>query len=186
MGPSGSGKTTLLNLAAGLDDPTAGQVTLLGNNLQTMTESSMAKLRRKSVGYLFQSLGLLEAATVVENIALALVLAGMAKEERLARIDELLTLGALTDKAHCLPSNLSGGQRQRTAALRALAHRPALLLLDEPTSCLDSHLAAELVEMVLSAGRLQQTAVLISTHDQRIVGHFDRRIYLEDGHVIAE
>ncbi|MHA3946964.1 ABC transporter ATP-binding protein [Cellulomonas bogoriensis] len=183
MGPSGSGKSTLLNLAGGLDTPTEGTVTVAGNDLTGMDLRGRARLRRRSVGYVFQDFNLIPALTAAENVALPRELDGI--PARIAREEALtaLKLVDVRDAAHRFPDEMSGGQQQRVAIARALAGPRRLVLADEPTGALDS-VTGEDVMRLLRARVDVGAAGLLVTHDARFAAWADRTIFLRDGVVV--
>jgi putative ABC transport system ATP-binding protein len=181
LGPSGSGKSTLLALMAGLDRPTAGEVLLDGQPIQDLSEDRLAQLRRKHVGFVFQSFQLLSHLTARENILLPLELAGV--PEGRARAEELLERVGLGERGHHYPAQLSGGEQQRVALARAFACRPPLLLADEPTGNLDSATGARILELLDELQRDAGTTLVLVTHDPAIAERADRRIYLRDGRI---
>ena len=183
VGTSGSGKTTLLNLAAGLDRPSEGTVRLMGTSLVGLSEARRARLRRPSVGFVFQALNLIPWLTVSENIQLPLAMVGLARAERLARVSSLLAASGLETRARAFPQELSAGEQQRVAALRAVAHRPKLVLMDEPTSCLDTQNAGILMELIVDLNRVEGATVILATHDARVAGRMQRVIDLCDGRI---
>ena len=179
LGPSGSGKSTLLGLMAGLDRPTSGEVWLRDQPLHTLDEDALARLRRRSVGFVFQSFQLLPQLTARENVMLPLELIGATSAG--AEADALLEAVGLAERGHHYPSQLSGGEQQRTAVARAFAARPELLLADEPTGNLDSATGARVLEVL---SRLQQergTTMVLVTHDAAIAQRAGRHLYLRDG-----
>ncbi len=184
MGPSGCGKSTLLNLVAGLDTPSDGEIVLAGEPLAGKSESELAHLRRRHVGFVFQFFNLLEDTTALETVVLPAVIAGMRRRRAEARARDLLDLLGLSDKAHELPGALSGGQRQRLAIARALANEPTLLLADEPTGALDSTGGLEVLELFrrLHAGG---QAILLVTHDEEVAGGAGRLVRMQDGRLVA-
>lgn len=186
LGASGSGKTTLLNLAAGLDHPDAGTVTLMGRDLAGLSQAQLTDWRGRHVGFVFQMLNLLPTLTAGENVEFPLALAGLAPEARRGRVSDLLARAGLGDLAGRFPDQLSAGQQQRVALLRALARKPALVLLDEPTSALDSPRADELIDLLLDLSRSEQTTILLATHDRRIALRLGRTLTLLDGRIVAD
>ncbi len=184
MGPSGCGKSTLLNLVAGLDTPTDGEVFLAGEPLVGRSESELARLRRRHVGFVFQFFNLLDEATALENVTLAAVVAGRPRRRAEARARELLDLLGLPDKADELPGVLSGGQRQRLAIARALANEPTLLLADEPTGALDTAGGLEVLELFRRLHAAGQ-AILLVTHDERVAGAAERIVQMADGRLVG-
>ena len=181
MGPSGSGKSTLLQCAAGLDEPDAGAVWLEGVELGRLSEAARARLRRESIGFVFQAFNLLPALTAEQNVALPLRLAGRRVPRREVRA-ALASVG-LEDRAAHRPSELSGGQQQRVAIARALLSRPATLFADEPTGALDTTSARE--ALALLRGLHDQTIVMV-THDAVAAAHADRVLFLADGRIAGE
>ncbi len=184
LGASGSGKTTLLNIAAGLDRPTQGSIRILGQDLALMSQSQLTTFRRTHLGFVFQTLNLLPTLTAAENIELPLALIGQPRRVYRDRVLDLLAKAGLSDRADALPDRLSTGQQQRVAVLRAVSHRPALVLMDEPTSALDSHTAELLVDLILELNRSEQTTVLVATHDTRISRMLSRSVRLLDGRIV--
>ncbi|MCT2582123.1 ABC transporter ATP-binding protein [Actinophytocola sp. S1-96] len=180
MGPSGCGKSTLLHLLGGLQRPTAGRVWLAGRRLDTMSERSLARLRRDSVGFVFQSFHLMDELTAVENVELAALLAGRSPRQARRRAGYLLDRVGLADRADHLPSALSGGQRQRVAVARALSNEPLVVLADEPTGNLDSAATLEILRLFEDLRTEGQTLVVV-THDSRIAAIADRMITMRDG-----
>jgi peptide/nickel transport system ATP-binding protein len=181
MGPSGCGKSTLLHLLGGLDRPTAGTVTLSGSPLSTLRGAALARRRRREIGFVFQAHNLLSTLTAAENVALPLILDGVPAEEREARALALLETMGLREQADQLPDQLSGGQRQRVAIARALAHRPHLLLADEPTGSLDSATAARTAALLTALARDEGVALALVTHDPTMAARCDRVLHLRDG-----
>lgn len=186
VGASGSGKTTLLNLAAGLDRPSTGTIHLGDHALTEMSERSLAQMRRKQVGFLFQSMNLIPTLTAGENIELALELAGAPKSEHAGRVSSLLESAGLADKIDAFADELSAGQRQRIAALRAVAHRPGLVLMDEPTSCLDTANADLLMKLLGELNRTEEAAMILSTHDNYVAQQMQRTMHLRDGRIVDD
>lgn len=180
MGPSGCGKSTLLSLVAGLETPTQGEVVVGGERVTGMSEDERALMRRRHIGVVFQFFNLLEGMTVLENVALAAVIAGLPRQHAETRGLELLDLLGIADRAKEGPLSLSGGQRQRLAIARALANRPTLLLADEPTGSLDSRGGAEILEMFQRLNADGQTTVLV-THDEHVAQSADRIVRMRDG-----
>ncbi len=182
MGPSGSGKSTLLHLVAGLDAPTDGEVVISGRSLSGMNESALASMRRRHVGIVFQFFNLLEGMTLLENVALPILLGGAARRTAWERAVEYLDLLGLADKAKTHPKLLSGGERQRLAIARALANKPTLLLADEPTGALDSSSGQEVLELFRRLHQDGQTILLV-THDDQVAQAAPRRVFILDGRV---
>src|SRR5512139_2669008 len=177
VGPSGSGKSTLMAILGCLDSPTAGAYSLDGQPVEGLTGSALARIRNEKVGFVFQTYNLLPKASVVRNVELPMLYAGVGGRERRERALELLEKVGIPEKANRLPSELSGGQRQRVAIARALANRPALLLADEPTGALDSKTGAEVLGLFQELNAQGNTVVLV-THDLSIAALARRRVEL--------
>jgi putative ABC transport system ATP-binding protein len=186
MGPSGSGKSTLLNLIAGLDRPTSGTVTVAGERIDTLSETGVARFRRRHVGMIFQFFNLLDDLTVADNVLLPAQLAGVPRAQARARADELL--GALRIERHrdAYPGRLSGGERQRVAIARALVNRPALLLADEPTGALDTATGEEIGELLLDLNRSGQSLVLVTHNPDLAAQYASRTVRLIDGRIASD
>ncbi len=183
LGRSGSGKSTLLNLLGGLDLPDSGSVLLQGVALTTLAEPLRTQLRRRAVGFVYQFFNLIPTLTVAENVALPLELNGL--PDGAARVAELLARVGLAARADSFPDRLSGGEQQRVAVARALVHRPALVLADEPTGNLDGESGAQV--MALLNGLVQETggALVMVTHDRTLAEAGDRLLTLHDGQLVA-
>jgi putative ABC transport system ATP-binding protein len=185
MGPSGCGKSTLLHLLGGLERPTAGELTLAGRRVDRLSETSWARLRRKTIGFVFQAFHLVDELSAVENVELPALLVGDSR--RAARRKALVLLDRLgvADRAGYLPDRLSGGQRQRVALARALVNEPLLVLADEPTGNLDSRTTGEILTLFAGLRDAQQTLVLV-THDPRVAATADRILSMRDGSVVED
>jgi len=182
MGPSGSGKSTLLKLVGGLDTPTDGTVELDGQDLAALSEAERARVRGRTVGFVFQTFNLMPRLTAVENVALPLVFQGWDRAERRDRAERLLAQVDLGDRLDHQPTELSGGQRQRVAIARALAADPALLLADEPTGNVDTETGARIMdrfERLHDAGN----TILLVTHERHIAEHADHIVHVRDGEI---
>ena len=184
MGPSGCGKSTLLNLVAGLDQADEGTIVLADEEVTGKTEDELARMRRKHIGIVFQFFNLLEGMTVLENVALPAMVAGLKRKPAETRGRDLLDLLGLSDKAKAAPGSLSGGQRQRLAIARALANEPTLLLADEPTGALDSEGGQEVIELFRRLHHSGQT-ILMVTHDDDVAAAAERIARMKDGKVIS-
>jgi ABC-type lipoprotein export system ATPase subunit len=180
-GPSGSGKTTLLNLIGALDRPNAGRIEVLGKDIVRMHDGARAKLRRRHIGFIFQSYTLMPTYTALENIDIALRLPGLFFWERRKRARAALESVGLSAWANHVPDELSGGQQQRVAIARALALRPAIILADEPTSGLDTRTARRILSLFRHIAETQVTTFLIVSHDPMVVEYVDRAYDLHDG-----
>ncbi len=183
MGPSGCGKSTLLNLVAGLDVPDEGSISVADEEVTNRGQDDLARLRRRHIGIVFQFFNLLEGMTVVENVALPMIIAGLRRQMAETRARDLLDLLGIGGKAAAVPGVLSGGQRQRLAIARALANEPTLLLADEPTGALDSEGGAEVIELLRRLHTGGQTVILV-THDPGVAGAAERVVRMRDGRII--
>ena len=184
MGPSGSGKSTLMHLLAGLDTPTSGSVTVAGQDITQMKDRELTRLRRKHIGFVFQSFNLLPTLSAEENIVLPLAIAG--KRPPADEIDALIARVGLAERRDHRPAELSGGQQQRVAIARALITRPTVLFADEPTGNLDSEAGAGILRLLRDAVELDGQTTLMVTHDPRAAAIADRVLYLADGRVVAD
>ncbi len=184
VGPSGCGKTTLISLVAGLLNPTAGEITLFGQSPAELTGSRLVAFRARSVGFVFQQYNLLPALTATENVAVPLLIQGLARPAALQRARATLELVELGRRADQFPSQLSGGQQQRVAIARALVHEPKLLVCDEPTAALDGQSGRTVMELIKKVAVQPGRAVIVVTHDQRVYRYGDRIIEMADGRVI--
>jgi putative ABC transport system ATP-binding protein len=180
MGPSGCGKSTLLHLLGGLERPTGGEVWLAGQRIDTLSERSLARMRRRSVGFVFQSFHLMEELSAAENVELPALLAGRSPRAARRRAAELLERVGLTDRVRHLPSNLSGGECQRVAIARALVNEPLVVLADEPTGNLDTAATLDVLRLFQELRSAGQT-LLIVTHDERVAATADRLVSMRDG-----
>jgi len=181
VGPSGCGKTTLISLIAGLLEPTAGQITVLGHDLGTMSGRAKVEFRGQNIGFVFQQYNLLPALTAAENAAVPLLIANRPRREAVARATKMLEAVEIGHKAKALPAQLSGGQQQRVAIARALIHQPRLLVCDEPTASLDAHAGHTVMELLRRVAVQPGRAVIVVTHDNRVHGFGDRLISMSDG-----
>jgi putative ABC transport system ATP-binding protein len=185
IGPSGCGKSTLLNLLAGLDRPSAGEVRLDGERIDELSETELALLRRRKIGFVFQFFNLMPTLSAVENVELPLLLVGRRRKAARRSANELMHDLGVGDKHGAAPSQLSGGQQQRVALARALANTPDIVLGDEPTGNLDSAAAREVLGLLRAARDRGQT-LLLATHDARVAAAADRIVTLRDGLVADE
>jgi len=183
MGPSGSGKTTLFNMIGGIDKPTKGDIFIDGINLSKIPSKSMAWLRCRKIGYIFQTFNLIPVLTAKENVALPMIFLGVPKEEREKKAIELLTTVGLGDRINHRPTELSGGQQQRVAIARALANDPAIILADEPTGNLDLHTGLEIITLMREMNKEKGVSVIAATHDLKMIDVSDRIVYLRDGRI---
>jgi putative ABC transport system ATP-binding protein len=185
VGPSGCGKTTLLSVIAGILEPTAGEVSVLGAKLERMSSGQKVRFRGANIGFVFQQFNLLPALSAVENVIVPLILAGWPRRRALPKAQTLLSQMGMAERMHSLPSKLSGGQQQRLAIARALIHEPRLLVCDEPTSALDAHTGHTIMELLRAVAVKSGRAVVVVTHDSRVFGFGDRIVSLEDGRVTS-
>lgn len=179
LGPSGSGKSSLLNLLAGVDQPDSGQISILNQNITALNEAGRTRFRREHIGVVYQFFNLIPTLTVMENILLPLSLNGRLAERTQA--EQQLALMGLADKQDRFPEQLSGGEQQRVAICRALVHKPALLLADEPTGSLDNDTADQVLALMLEKIRQEQMTLIMVTHSDALIEHADRVIRLHRG-----
>jgi putative ABC transport system ATP-binding protein len=184
MGRSGSGKSTLLNLIAGIDRPTSGQIWIGEQEVTGLDDDTLTRLRRDRLGIVFQFFNLLTTLDVRENVALPLLLEGIKEREAFARADGLVEAVGLGARARSRPASLSGGEMQRAAIARALIHRPALLLADEPTGNLDSRSAAAVLELICRLSAEVGAAVILVTHSAEAAAHAERVLEMSDGRFV--
>jgi putative ABC transport system ATP-binding protein len=185
-GPSGSGKTTLLNLIGCIDQPTGGRVLVEGVDTSKLSATRMAALRREKIGFVFQTFNLIPVFTAAENVEYPLLIQGVSSSERRKRVAEALDEVGLSARAQHRPDLLSGGERQRVAVARAIVHRPALVLADEPTANLDTHNATQLIDLMHGLNRRIGLTFIFSTHDARLLEHTERIVRLCDGTIESD
>jgi putative ABC transport system ATP-binding protein len=185
IGPSGSGKSTLMAILGCLDKPTSGTYAFDGERVDGLSNAELARIRNHKIGFIFQLYNLLPKASVVRNVELPMLYAGVRRKERRRRATELLEKVGIPEKAKSLPSALSGGQRQRVAVARALANNPAMLLADEPTGALDSKTGHEVLELFSELHRQGNTIVIV-THDLSIAALASRQVEIHDGRVATQ
>lgn len=185
QGRSGSGKTTLLNMIGGLDHPTTGRVTVAGKEVSSLPEEELVDYRRETVGFVFQSFGLIPILTAAENVEVPLRLQRMDPEQRAERAHDLLRLVDLPDRANHRPQELSGGEQQRVAIARALANEPQLLIADEPTAQLDSNRGRTIMGVFRRLVDERGVSVIVATHDPLLIGMGDQVVELRDGEVVS-
>ena len=185
-GPSGSGKSTLLNLIGCIDKPTSGCILIDGVDTSKLNSSRLTALRREKIGFVFQTFNLIPVFTAAENVEFPLLVQGVAAKERRLRVAAALDSVDLSARANHRPDLLSGGERQRVAVARAIVHRPALVLADEPTANLDTRNATQLIDLMHDLNRRLGLTFIFSTHDQRLLEHTDRIVRLTDGQVVSD
>ncbi len=182
IGPSGSGKSTIMNMIGALDIPTKGRIFLDNKNIAHLTESELAQIRGRKIGFVFQNFNLIPTLTAKENVALPMLFQGKNKKERLKKSEEILEIVGLSERAEHLPNELSGGERQRVAIARALANNPELILADEPTGNLDSKTGKEIINLFLKLNKKGKTIILV-THNQEIASQAHKILKMKDGRI---
>lgn len=185
MGPSGSGKTTLLNLIGALDKPTKGKIYVDEKDLTTLKEKELTKLRRRTVGYIFQFYNLIPVLSAFENVELPMLIAGVPTKERQERARQLLETVGLAERGDHRPDELSGGEQQRVAIVRALANKPSVVLADEPTGDLDSKTGKEVMQALRDLSRNEGATVIVVTHDPMVANLATRIFEMRDGRIIT-
>ena len=181
LGPSGSGKTTLLNMLGCIDRPDLGNVTVAGCDVNALHDDALSDFRAKNIGFIFQNFNLISVLTAYENVEYPLVLAGMSPKRRARRVNKLIELVGLSDRAKNLPGQLSGGQRQRVAIARALARKPKLVIADEPTANLDSSTGKAILGLMRKMQEHYQISFIFSSHDRDVLHAADDTMYIKDG-----
>jgi putative ABC transport system ATP-binding protein len=184
VGPSGSGKSTLLGLIAGMDTPTSGTISLEGQEITSLSEDELARLRRRKIGYVFQSFHLIPTLTAQENVAVPLELAGDSEAE--SKANALLQAVGLGSRLHHYPAQLSGGEQQRVSVARAFANNPAILLADEPTGNLDTATGKQVIDLLIRLNRDHGSTLVLVTHDPALAAHAERIVCLRDGRIISD
>src|SRR5215467_5684485 len=185
VGPSGCGKTTLLSVIAGLLNSTKGEVTVLGEHVQSLSAQQQIVFRRRNLGFVFQQYNLLPALTAAENGAVPLLAAGVSRRKAIGEAKRLLSKLGLSDRLDALPKQLSGGEQQRVALTRALIHQPRLLVCDEPTAALDAETGQTVMELLAAEAVRPERAVIVVTHDNRIFSFADTMARMDDGRVVG-
>jgi len=184
-GPSGSGKTTLLFLLGGLDRPTSGRIYFEGVEVTNMDERRLSKLRRNAIGFVFQNYNLVEELTVLENVMLTMMFEGKSEREMRDRAEQLLHKVGISGKEQRRPAQLSAGEQQRVATARALANRPRLVLMDEPTGNLDQENSQELMQLVSEVIHGEGATCVVATHNLDIVQEADSKLFLKSGRIVS-
>jgi putative ABC transport system ATP-binding protein len=185
LGPSGSGKSTLLNLIGALDKPTEGKVFIEGVDIATLNDNQLADLRRK-IGFVFQFFNLIPRLTAKQNVELSMAIAGLSKDQRRKRTEELLEIVGLKERMNHKPTELSGGEQQRVAIARALANNPTFLLMDEPTGNIDSKTANEIIGLVKRLNKEKNATIIMVTHDYRLAKEAVRTVRMLDGVIVED
>jgi putative ABC transport system ATP-binding protein len=183
IGPSGSGKTTLLNIIGSLDVPSDGEVIVLGKSVGHLNQKEAAKLRKESLGFIFQSYNLLQVHTVFENVEFPLLLLKKSATERRKMVMDALEWVGITDKEKSKPPQLSGGECQRVAIARAMVKKPSVVLADEPTANLDAKNSHNILKTMLALNKELNTSFIFATHDEKVISYLRRKIFLLDGQV---
>lgn len=183
MGPSGSGKSTTMNMVGCLDVPTKGEIYLAGKNISHLSESDLAQMRGKTIGFVFQQFNLMPSLTALENVAMPMIFQDVLPDEREKRAAELLKRVGLGGRMNHKPSELSGGEQQRVAMARSLANNPQVLLADEPTGNLDTKTGLEVVDMLKKLHEKEGKTIVMVTHDPDIAEHAERTLKLKDGKI---
>jgi putative ABC transport system ATP-binding protein len=186
VGPSGSGKTTMLNIIGSLDDPTEGDAIVLGTSIKKINAKQASKLRKKHIGFIFQTFNLMPVYTVFENVEFPLLLLDMTASERKKAVLDAIEWVGLNDKIKSKPRQLSGGESQRVAIARAMVKRPELVLADEPTANLDADNSHHILQTMEKLNKELNTTFLFATHDEKVIQYLRRIISLEDGHVAKD
>lgn len=186
MGPSGSGKSTLLHLIGCLDKPTRGEVIINGIETSRLSDKELTRLRRDSIGFIFQQYNLVPTLTALENVELPMIFKGVPKEERRRKAMELLRQVGIDEVADRKPNEISGGQQQRVAIARALANSPAILLCDEPTGNLDSKTGRQVMDIIKKMNKEHGVTVILVTHDLSLADYAERIVRLRDGKIVAQ
>lgn len=186
MGPSGAGKSTLLNIFSTIDTPSAGDITIAGQNIVTMNEEQLSDFRRNKLGFIFQDYNLLDTLTVKENIVLPLALSKVPAAEIEKRVNEIADTFGIREILNKYPYHISGGQKQRTAASRAIVVNPSLILADEPTGALDSKSATSLLQSLSKLNEINHSTIMMVTHDAYAASYCKRVIFIKDGQLYQE
>ena len=186
MGPSGSGKTTLLSIMGCILRPSSGTIRVLGRDVTGLTERHLPRVRLDHIGFVFQGFNLFPALTAQANVALALDVKGVGRRVAATRAQALLEEVGLGDRLNLLPADLSGGQKQRVAIARAIAGEPSVVLADEPTAALDAQSGHRVMGLLRHLARERNRAVVIVTHDSRMLGYADRIVEIQDGRIVSE
>ena len=184
MGPSGSGKSTAVNMIGCLDVPTKGRIFLENHDISKLSESELAQIRGRKIGFIFQQFNLVQTLTAIENVMLPMIFQGIPENARIKKAKELLELVELGDRINHRPSELSGGQQQRVAIARSLANNPEVILADEPTGNLDSKTGANVLDFLEKLHRKENKTIIMVTHDQNLARVAERTEFLKDGRIV--
>jgi putative ABC transport system ATP-binding protein len=186
MGPSGSGKSTLINILGFVDRGYEGEYLFNGENFKKSSDNHLAKIRNKTVGFVFQNFKLIQNNTILENVSIPLVYAGLNSQERKRRVIRTLNDVGLVDMENLVPNKLSGGQQQRVAIARAIINKPKFIIADEPTGALDSETSKDIIELFIKLNREHKTTMILVTHDRKVADKADRIIHILDGRIQRE
>ncbi len=186
MGPSGSGKSTAMNMIGCLDKPTKGRIFLSGKDISKLSESGLAQIRGRKIGFVFQNFNLINTLTALENVALPMMFQGVPERERRRKASQLLELVGLGDRLNHKPTELSGGQQQRVAIARALSTDPEVVLADEPTGNLDTTTGDQVLKLLEDLHAEKGVTVVLVTHDRNVAKRADRTAYLKDGVIVKK
>ncbi|MEN3820748.1 ABC transporter ATP-binding protein [Staphylococcus xylosus] len=186
MGPSGSGKSTLINILGFIDRGYEGDYLFNGENYKKTSDNQLSDIRNKTVGFVFQNFKLIQNNTILENVSIALVYAGLGSQERKQRVVDTLHDVGLYDKENLVPNKLSGGQQQRVAIARAIINKPKFIIADEPTGALDSKTSKDIMELFMKLNKEYNTTMIMVTHDRKVADKADRIIHILDGRVQRE
>ena len=186
VGESGSGKSTLMNVIGALDRPTSGTYELDGEEVDSLDDATLSRIRNKKIGFVFQSFNLIPRVSALENVEVPLLYAGVPSKERRARAMDLLTMVGMEDRADHQPNELSGGQNQRVAIARAMANDPAILLADEPTGALDSETSHLVMDLFHQLHEERGKTIVLITHSNELAAETERIVKLSDGRIVAD
>ncbi|AJC95183.1 ABC transporter ATP-binding protein [Staphylococcus hyicus] len=186
MGPSGSGKSTLINILGFIDRGYEGDYLFDQHNYQQRSDNELAKIRNRTVGFVFQNFKLIQNNTILENVSIPLLYAGLSAKVRKERVKAMLHEVGLYDKEHLVPNKLSGGQQQRVAIARAIVNQPKFIIADEPTGALDSKTSQDIMRLFLKLNKEQGTTMILVTHDPKVAAQADRIIHILDGRIQKE
>ena len=186
VGQSGSGKSTLMNMIGALDRPTEGTYFLNGQDISTLDDAELSRIRNKEIGFVFQTFNLISRTNALKNVEMPMMYAGVPRKERLKRAEELLEIVGMADRADHQPNELSGGQKQRVAIARAMANRPSILLADEPTGALDSKTGRMIMDLFHKLHEEEGTTIVLITHSPELAEECDRIVTISDGSIIND
>ncbi|MCR5717766.1 MAG: ABC transporter ATP-binding protein [Oscillospiraceae bacterium] len=186
VGQSGSGKSTLMNMIGALDRPTEGTYFLNGQDISTLDDAELSRIRNKEIGFVFQTFNLISRTDAIRNVELPMMYAGVPRKERIRRAEELLEIVGMADRADHQPNELSGGQKQRVAIARAMANKPSIMLADEPTGALDSRTGRMIMDLFHKLHKEEGTTIVLITHSPELAEECDRIVTISDGSIIHD